>query len=269
MNLENWRPPYISALTLYLCRMSDNQITCSDSEDDECHAPTLSDCLFQATLDGNATELRRLINLGYDVNTSDRAWTCTHAAAVFNQPECLKLLLSAGGQVNSVCSSAFKGTPLVHALKNRNAECALILIEHGADVNANSCQNESVLALSMQIPSCVDIDLIKNLLRHGLNVRPILIDKDVLPFIPESETEKRTLFIDWLEAAGAISYERFIENRKALREIKRPERLEKQTVEVIRLELKINRKSNLFLLAPKTGLPIGIRKMLTYGLKLD
>ena len=121
----------------------------------------------------------------------------------------------------------------------------------------------------MCIRDSVDIDWLKTLLRHGLNVRPILIGEDVVPFIPESDTEKRTLFIDWLEAAGAFSYERFVQNKKALQEIKIPERLEKQTVEVIRLELILNRNSNLFLLAPQTGLPDGIRKMITYGLKLD
>ena len=237
--------------------------------EDECDVPTLSDCLFTATVHGDAAELQRLINLGYDVNISDLSWTCTHCAATFNQPECLKLLLEAGGGVNTVCSTQFKGTPLVHALKNENAECALILIEYGADVNVNSCQGESVFALSMQIPSCVNIDFLKTLLRHGLNVGQILIGEDVLPFIPQSETQKRTLFIDWLEAAGAFSYERFIQNKKAIQEIKRPERLEKQSVDVIRRELKIKGNSNLFLLAAQTGLPDGIRRMITHGLQLD
>ena len=240
----------------------------SDSEA-ECDVPTLSDCLFEATVQGDAAELQRLITLGNDVNISEVPWKCTHAAAYYNQPECLKLLLEAGGAVNTVCSTQFKGTPLVHALKNKSAECALILIEYGADVNVNSCQGESVLALSMKIPSCVNIDFLKTLLRHGLNVGQILIGEDVLPFIPESETEKRTLFIHWLEAAGAFSYERFIQNKKAIQEIKRPERLEKQSVDVIRLELRIKRKSNLFLLAPQTGLPDGIRRMITHGLQLD
>ena len=144
------------------------------------------------------------------------------------------------------------------------AECALILIEYGADVNVNSCQGESVLSLSMQIPSCVNIDFLKTLLRLALNVGQIIIGEDFLPFIPQSETQKRTLFIDWLEAAGAFSYERFIQNKKAIQEIKRPERLEKQSVEVIRLELKIKRNSNLFLLAPQTGLPDGIRRMTSW-----
>ena len=54
-----------------------------------------------------------------------------------------------------------------------------------------------------------------------------------------------------------------------MQEIKTPERLEKQTVEVIRLELKLNRNICLFLLAPQTGLHDGIRQIITYGLKLD
>ena len=103
--------------------MSANHVSCSDSEDDECYVPTLSDCLFQAILDGDATELRRWINLWYDVNTSDQ--------------------------------------------------------------------------------SSLDV----------------------------------------------YFYERFVQNEKALQEIKTPETLEKERVEVIRLELKLNRNSNVFLLA--------------------
>ena len=171
--------------------------------------------------------------------------------------------------MNSVCSSAFKGTPLVHALKYRSAECALILIEHGADLNAKSCQNESVWSLCMNIPSCVNIDWLKTLLRHGLNIRQIDIGSDVLPFIPEWDTEKRTKFIEWLEGAGAFFYEHFLQDRKALQELKTPERLEKQTVEVIRLKLLINnRNSNLFVLASQTGLPCEIRNIITHGLNL-
>ena len=151
---------------VYLCRMSGHQESdsASDSEDQErdFYVPSYSDTLFSATIAGDTSELQRLIEIGGDVNKCDGAWTVTHAASYFNKHECLQVLIRAGGNVNAVCSSAFPGTPLIHALTQKNVECAKILIENGADVNAESCHHESVFFLCMQIPTFVNIEFVKD-----------------------------------------------------------------------------------------------------------
>lgn len=239
-----------------------------DGEESEIfYVPSLSDCLFTAVHDGNATEIKRLISLGCDVNHSDPCvrWKATHAACCYGQSEILKLLLHAGGVLDDECSSAFRATPLIYALEHRHEACVRVLIENGACVNARNHRQESVIALLA--PFCFDIDLYKTIIGNGHKVSTMLVEGDVLDVVPYRQTIFREQIIDLLERAGAFSIRRFVVQQAERKRRLCPERLEKTCVDYIRAYLlECNLDSNLVVISRYLEVPSGIRKLITEGL---
>ena len=79
-------------------------------------------------------------------------------AVVYDQKDCLELLIKEGADVNSIISNG--QTLLMYAAHNGNLSFVNLLIEAGADVNAQSGTEETgdtalILASQSQAPECV------------------------------------------------------------------------------------------------------------------
>lgn len=231
------------------------------------YVPSLSDCLFDCTVKGDIDELKRLIDLGCDVNTSDDRvlWKATHAACCYNQPGILKLLIDAGGVINEQCGKYGHETPLQYALRSKSQECVHLLIKHGADINVRDFRWESVISLLSYF--CFDIALYKNILLLGHKVNDIFIEGDILPNIPYEQKEFRIEIRSLLEKAGAFSLRRFQARAKEKEEFKIPQRLQILAVDCMRKELlRANQNSNLLAISLSMSVAPGVKKLVTEGL---
>ena len=90
--------------------------------------------LHYAANDGNEDEVQRLINLGCDINLSDRGgWTPLHFAAQAYSPAVTAILISAGAHLDS--RDSYGNTPLwraVYASKGRG-DVVVMLLTAGAN----------------------------------------------------------------------------------------------------------------------------------------
>lgn len=112
-----------------------------------------SDNLCDVIRKGDVEALRVLLEANADVNVhslsicllgvSCEDGSPLHLAAYYGQPECLKVLIAAGADLNYGIGQHAVITPLVCAIssqenRKKSAECAKILIEAGANVNNQS-----------------------------------------------------------------------------------------------------------------------------------
>jgi uncharacterized protein len=67
---------------------------------------------------------------------SQDGFTALHFACFFGQPEAARLLLEGGARADAVAANPMQVMPLHSAASARNLEAALLLLEHGAPVNA-------------------------------------------------------------------------------------------------------------------------------------
>lgn len=95
--------------------------------------------LRSAIAKGDLEIVRLLLEFGADVNAKTDSIPCiflaTTIAIIRRNPEILKVVIEAGGDVNEVGLSV-GWTPLMWAVREENLDVATLLIEAGADVNA-------------------------------------------------------------------------------------------------------------------------------------
>jgi ankyrin repeat protein len=91
--------------------------------------------LLRAAAIGDRDAVHRLVRVA-DVNAAAKdGWTALHAAAVFDHPEVVACLLTAGAVVDARDSDGF--TPLLNAA-NASAAVISMLLEAGADPDARA-----------------------------------------------------------------------------------------------------------------------------------
>lgn len=131
-----------------------------------CPAQTsVSERFYQAIRNDNAGELKALLE-SQDVNAKDsRGATPLMYAAAFGNAQQMKLLLDSGADVNA--QNAFHATALIWA--GGDAVKSRMLIEHGADVNVRTQQGRT--ALMMAAKRNGNADLVRLLLKNGANVK--------------------------------------------------------------------------------------------------
>ena len=98
--------------------------------------------LHQAAIKGSLKEVKRLIELGIEIDARDYAgWTALHEACNHDHTKIAEMLLEAGANVNS--RSDTMETPLHDAAANHNEELIKILIKFGADPNCRTKKGKS------------------------------------------------------------------------------------------------------------------------------
>ena len=94
--------------------------------------------VFEAAALGDASRLSRLLDADSKLAQarSDDDFTALHYAAFFDGPETALLLVEHGADVNAFADNDLGVHPLNSAAAARRPEVAAILLEHGADPNA-------------------------------------------------------------------------------------------------------------------------------------
>ncbi|WP_299337304.1 ankyrin repeat domain-containing protein [uncultured Psychroserpens sp.] len=81
--------------------------------------------LCKAVATGNLAEVKRLIKTGVDINKKSNGMLPIHYAAKFNRVDIIKVLITAGSEIHTVCDKGL--TALRHAEKSNANEAALFL----------------------------------------------------------------------------------------------------------------------------------------------
>ena len=130
--------------------------------------------LFDAVLDGDIKFAKDLINKGADINevTPSEHWTYFHhifkSIGEHAPLESIKFLLEKGLDVNAIDS--YGNTPLLYAVRQRNAEGMRLLLENGADKLIEHENLEGVSALRMGFDSMpFNYEVFDLLLQFGAN----------------------------------------------------------------------------------------------------
>jgi ankyrin repeat protein len=131
-----------------------------------CPAQTsVSDRFYQAIRNDNAGDLRALVE-SQDVNAKDsRGATPLMYAAAFGNAKQMKLLLESGADVNA--ENAFQATAIIWA--GGDAVKSRMLIEHGAGVNVRTQQGRTAIMAAAKRNG--NADLVRLLLEKGADVK--------------------------------------------------------------------------------------------------
>jgi ankyrin repeat protein len=155
-----------------------------------CPAQTsVSDRFYQAIRYDNAGDLKALIG-SQDVNAKDsRGATPLMYVAAFGNAKQMKLLLESGADVNA--QNAFHATALIWA--GGDAVKSRMLIEHGADVNVRTEQGRTPLMVAAKRNG--NADLVRLLLKTGADVKTPG-DTTLIPAAQSGDIEIMRLLIE-------------------------------------------------------------------------
>ena len=131
-----------------------------------CPAQTsVTERFYQAIRNDNAGDLRALVE-SQDVNAKDsRGATPLMYAAAFGNAQQMKLLLESGADVNA--QNVFHATALIWA--GGDAVKSRMLIEHGADINVRTQQGQTPLMVAARRNG--NADLVRLLLEKGADTK--------------------------------------------------------------------------------------------------
>jgi ankyrin repeat protein len=129
--------------------------------------------LVKACARGDLGKVRSLVSAGIPVNAIGSKHTGQyplHAAAKAGHDRVVSYLLGAGARVDVRTKAMLEqnaDTPLLLALSQGHVRTAKILIEHGADVNANSWQKSTPIGRAIQLRSS---EMVQYLVEHGARI---------------------------------------------------------------------------------------------------
>ena len=164
-----------------------------------CPAQTsVSDRFYQAIRNDNAGDLKALIG-SQDVNAKDsRGATPLMYAAAFGNARQMKLLLESGADVNA--QNTFHATALIWA--GGDAVKSRMLIEHGADINVRTQQGRTALMAAAKRNG--NADLVRLLLEKGADVKTPG-DTTLIPTAQSGDVEIMRLLIEGGADVNCIS----------------------------------------------------------------
>jgi uncharacterized protein len=122
--------------------------------------------IFAAAAIGNADRLAMLLHGDTRLAStySHDGWTPLALSAYFGQPQTARLLLAAGADLHAVSENDNRNTPLHAAVAGKQQELVELLIEAGADVNAQDGRGWTPLNLAAHEGS---VGLVSTLLAAG------------------------------------------------------------------------------------------------------
>ena len=149
--------------------------------------------VVRANREGNIAFLQQASDAGlFDPLeiTEVEKWNYLHRANLLNPSpvSTIRFYLDKGVAVNA--QDCYGMTPLHYAMREENAEVALVLLEAGADPNIPNCDNIIPLAMIGRMPH--RLDLLEQLLKSGGNVHYLNgnNDIDVLEFLQTYRSEE-------------------------------------------------------------------------------
>jgi ankyrin repeat protein len=124
--------------------------------------------IFEAAAFGRVDDLKRIVAADPQAAQSRAPddFTPLHLAAFFGQAEAVRILLEAGADVNAEASNSFvsRVQPLHSAAANRDRDCCRLLVEAGADINAQQADGFTPL---MEAAQEGDVELAEMFLAAG------------------------------------------------------------------------------------------------------
>jgi ankyrin repeat protein len=99
---------------------------------------------------------------------SQDGWTPLHLACFFNHPAVAEALILSGADVQARSRNAMQNAPLHAAAAGRSRDSVRILLEHGADVNAQQEGGWTALHAASQNG---DVEMVQLLIASGAHVR--------------------------------------------------------------------------------------------------
>lgn len=101
---------------------------------------------YMAMYEGNVKKVTKLLNEGEDINQNSTVNAPIVYAAGHGQFDIVRLLIERGANVNAQSSTPNGSyTTLMHAIRRRNDDIARLLIEKGANLNAIDAEGLSAL----------------------------------------------------------------------------------------------------------------------------
>ena len=134
--------------------------------------------LLEAAHQGDKQRIDKLMTLGASVNARDsQGWTPLMKATIEGHVDCMKLLVNTwAADVNLVSGEAYPHqTALMYAAEKDHHECMNILLQAGADVNANPRDGEPALMYTAEYGhyKCMEI-----LIQAGADVNAMSLITD-------------------------------------------------------------------------------------------
>jgi len=156
--------------------------------------------VFAAAMLGRVDKLEALLagNPSLASQLSHDGWTALHLASFFDAEPAVRLLLNKGGPVNARSTNPMRNMPIHAAASRRSAACVKLLIEHGAQVNAQqhggwaplhaAAQNGDLTTAAMLVEAGADVNM-----RAENNQRPLDL----------AMTKGHQDMVEYLESKGA------------------------------------------------------------------
>jgi len=147
--------------------------------------------LWRAADENYVNIVKLLIGKGADVNLPTRSGTTPLMAAAKNRNvDIVKMLLKANANINAKEKRVLKETALLYALsyisakhtgkeKQKDNELINLLLDHGADVNAETAEQYTVL---MRALMRADFNMIKQIVDKGADVNRVTMQGNALRF---------------------------------------------------------------------------------------
>jgi len=156
-------------------------------------------------VDGNYTNIvELLIDKGANVNSPSQSGNMPLMVAAENRNvDIVKMLLKAGANINAKETHLLKETALLYALSNisskhigeekrKDNELITLLLDHGADVNAATAEQYTVL---MRALMRADFDMIKQIINKGADVNRVTTQGNALGFTVGGKDENIIKYI--------------------------------------------------------------------------
>ena len=140
--------------------------------------------IFDAAAVGRTERVRELLagDSAQAMSWSGDGFTALHLACFFGQPECARLLIEAGANANAESRNAAKLKPINSAAARRNREAMEALLDHGADIEAAQAGGYTALHSAAHNG---DTELVKLLLKRGATPDPKADDGKTPPQMAE------------------------------------------------------------------------------------
>ena len=160
--------------------------------------PTLA--IFAASILGDVPRLEALLTTNRSLVSaiSSDGWTPLHLTAFFGKEDAVRLLLNKGASVKTRSTNPMTNTPLHAAAAGKHAEIVTLLLEHGANANAQQSGGWTPLHSAAQNG---DLESARALLAGGADASA-RADNQQKP-LDLALTQGRQAMVEFLEAVGA------------------------------------------------------------------